>query len=566
MVEDIHFSLLSSPLALPIALLLIVKGFKAFQSLRQNEESKPALAPHSVPLVGHSKMFLREPAKLASIISNSTGFEKIIRFKLPFEELWFARGSSQILQILSDPKTFDFGPMKSMVLQRILGLPDKAVEVANHDDSGVSRKPLPHSNVPPERRFNYLERKATKDFTRLPSHAAFVEHFEENLYQWLDICDIADDWLTFSDLYIFIRDLLFRATSDAFFGPHLLQLSPHLAEDIWKFDANVPFLAKGFPSIFNRQARKVRARCTEAFRKWRSFALNEKADMLPEWNKTSGLKCMSLRKELFENFEEWDDDSCAASDLAVLFGLSSNSIRATFWFFLETLQSKDLFEDAAKEMSSAITAPGLTTPTHQMPPRFDIRRLSQLPLLQSIYSETLRMYVSIMILRTTQQKSKLAEWAVSKGQKFAVCNYSQHMDENLWSSETSGTPPVTPPVTAFWGRRFLLYSDSESLNTRPMRKDSVIDSTSDSNSEDAPRFSTEGFGTKYFPFGFGERICPGRHFAKVQTLLTFALLLRTFEIVLMVPEGWKPSPDMKYFGYGTMPPDMPTPFRIRRRA
>lgn len=206
-----------------------------------------------------------------------------------------------------------------MALQRILGLPGRIIDLANRDDSGVSRKPLPWSNVPPGRRFNFMERQATKDFTRPASHAAFVEKFEANLYEWVEKCAIDDDWINYPDLYLFIRTILFRATTDAFYGPHLLTTSSHLEEDIWKFDANVPFLAKGLPGIFNWPARRIRASCTKAFRRWRA-SLNEKAEQLPEWNEKSGLKTTTLRKEVFEQFEEWDDTSSAASDLAVLFG------------------------------------------------------------------------------------------------------------------------------------------------------------------------------------------------------------------------------------------------------
>jgi hypothetical protein len=234
--------------------------------------------------------------------------------------MWFVKGPSQIVQIMSDPKTFDFEPMKNMALQRILGLPGRIIDVANRDDSGVSRKPLPGSTVPHEKRFNYMERQATKDFTRPASHAALVEKFEDGLYNWVQNCSIGDEWTSYPDLYPFIRTILFRATTDAFYGPQLLEMSPHLEEDIWKFDANVPFLAKGLPGFLNRSAIKVRQKCTEAFRAWRASALQETADQLPEWNEKSGLKTTTLRKEVFQHFKEWDDTSCASSDLAVLFG------------------------------------------------------------------------------------------------------------------------------------------------------------------------------------------------------------------------------------------------------
>ena len=77
--------------------------------------------------------------------------------------------------------------MKSMVLRGLLGLPDHIMRVVDRDDSGVSTKALPGTKVLPSRRFNYLERKATLDFTRASSHSSFVQYFEEYLYDWVEI-------------------------------------------------------------------------------------------------------------------------------------------------------------------------------------------------------------------------------------------------------------------------------------------------------------------------------------------------------------------------------------------
>ncbi|KAF4630699.1 hypothetical protein G7Y89_g7433 [Cudoniella acicularis] len=542
------------------ALIIIFKN-------RRSDRRKPPLAPDALPILGHSKLFLKDLTKLASIISNSTNPEKFLRFRFPFDDLWVARGSSHIINILSDPKTFDFGPMKSMVLRRILGLLGEVVKVANNDDSGVGSKPLPNTNVPPHKRFNYLEHKATQDFSRPSSHAAFVHHFEENLYYWVEHCEItADAWVTFPDLYTFTRDVIFRTTTDAFFGPHLLQQNPSLAKDIWTFDENVPFLAKGLPNFLNPKAANARTRCRQAFKNWRDFALKGRIppNELPEWNEVSGLKCMSLRNLVFEQFEEWaqDENSCAASDFAVLFGLTSNIVRATFWFFLETLQSKhDLLPDATNEILRATNT--TNSPEANGPPRFTTDKLLSMPLLQSIYAETLRKYVSVLMVRQTRREAKVGSWKIPLGQKVPVCNYSEHMNEQLWNPEGVEHETSTGgehPISKFWGRRFVRYKGAE-------RRSKAEDhsKSGEQTQATAAKFSTEGLRHKWFPFGFGERICPGRQFAKHQMLLTFALFSRVFDIELMVAEGWKPGPDIQFFGYGIMPPEEKTPFRIRKR-
>jgi cytochrome P450 len=196
-----------------------------------------------------------------------------------------------------------------------------------------------------------------------------------------------------------------------------------------------------------------------------------------------------------------------------------------------------------------------TKPTHTAPPRFDIKQLVRLPLLQSLFAETLRMYVSVMIVRTTRQSCKLGDWAVQKDQKVMMCNYAQHMDEKLWNPDGS----CPHPLDAFWGRRFL----TEKLDSSSVAN---MDATIEQSTPTGPRFAGEGLGAKFFPFGMGERVCPGRHFSKIQALLAYALISESFDLELLVGDGWKPNVDWNHFGYGTLAPAMTTPFRIRRKA
>lgn len=217
------------------------------------------------------------------------------------------------------------------------------------------------------------------------------------------------------------------------------------------------------------------------------------------------------------------------------------------------MQSKDLSGDIKQEISHA-------TATFECPPRFDSKKLLNSPLLQSTYAETLRMYVSVLMLRKTRKESKVGDWTIPKNTNIAVCNYSEHMDEQLWNPKGE-----SPPVSTFWGRRFITYSDPKSFEKDQVEKKLGGTSRSKNLTGTTPRFSADGLGCKWFPFGFGERMCPGRYFAKHQMLLTFAVLSTSFEIELQVADGWKPKPDMTHFGYGIMPPASQTPFRIRRR-
>jgi cytochrome P450 len=170
--------------------------------------------------------------------------------------------------------------------------------------------------------------------------------------------------------------------------------------------------------------------------------------------------------------------------------------------------------------------------------KFDTRHLTSSQLLQSIYAETLRKYVAVIMVRRTTTESKLGAWRIPKEQNVVVCSYSAHMDDNNWNAGPADDPH---PVSEFWGKRFLQES------------------------KDGPKFSLAGMEGKWLPYGMGERMCPGRHFAKHQMMMTFAYLMSTFDIELIGDKS-RPVVDLNHFGFGTLPPGELVPFRMRRAA
>lgn len=442
-----------------------------------------------------------------------------------------------------DSKTYDFSSMKQMIQRDMFGLPDPIVRMTKADNSGFNTKPLPNTHVPHHRRFNYLESKATDDIHRHGAVVAFVQHFEENIENWVQNCDFPDngEWVELPDLYKFMRKMVLRAATDALYGPDLLRRNPSLEEDFWEFDANVQTLCKGVPRILSPEPYRIRERCVRALLDWRLRALPEEerteTSDLPEWNSKSGLKCNTLRNEMFKTFPEWTVEARANSDFSLMVGLNGNSPGAAFWYFVEILQSKDLYADAVMEVRTASVSSGDST-------RFDLKKLLELPLLQSIYAETLRIYVTAMFLRKTAKDTQLGAFTVPQDSTVMLCSHSEQMNEKLWNPTCS---PEIPAVTEFWGRRF--------LDEDPSLPDS------------GPRFKVEEIsGGKWLPFGIGARQCPGRDMAKREIFLTFAVLSTYFDIEIMQEKGWKPKPKIARFGFGTMPPAEETPFRIRRRV
>ena len=91
------------------------------------------------------------------------------------------------------------------------------------------------------------------------------------------------------------------------------------------------------------------------------------------------------------------------------------------------------------------------------------------------------------------------------------------------------------------------------------------DTSSPSHSVPTPaanvHFSLDGLAGAWIPYGAGMNMCPGRHFAKQEVMLTLALIVSNFDIQLI---GRRPRINWSTFGTGVLGPKGRTRCRIKR--
>ena len=141
------------------------------------------------------------------------------------------------------------------------------------------------------------------------------------------------------------------------------------------------------------------------------------------------------------------------------------------------------------------------------------------------------------------------------------------MDDEVWSTGYNGSQH---PLNEFWADRFLVYPGIPKsgpfktpavTTTQP-----VIPNESFQNQRTCvkgPFFSLERLEGAWIPYGGGQRICPGRRFAKQEMLLTLAMLCSKFEIDVGHIGTRKPDHDWSAFGFGALSPSTRTPFKIK---
>lgn len=241
--------------------------------------------------------------------------------------------------------------------------------------------------------------------------------------------------------------------------------------------------------------------------------------------------------------------------------MNSNSMPATFWLIWHVLRDHDLFT----RISHEVDACHINRTSELI--CFDTAKLCNQPLLQSSYAETLRKYVSVYIIRQSKHEdAHVLDYKIPKGKTMVISSAIAHLDKRNWRTGPQGEHPVD----TFWAERFLTYGANlpqpTPLSPKPNVPSVSLSSIVSDSDRSEPKFSLNGYSGAWIPFGSGIHQCPGRHWVKVQMLLSFAVINAAFEIELLGTGGDDGlSVDMSKYGLGTMQPGENAGFRIRRR-
>lgn len=188
-----------------------------------------------------------------------------------------------------------------------------------------------------------------------------------------------------------------------------------------------------------------------------------------------------------------------------------------------------------------------------------MKKLTAQPLLQSTYAEVLRLYVGVAISRVAGfEDFSIDKYRIPRNSLVMTYSRTMALDTEAW---TRAGRTLRKPLEEFDAERFLVEPDW----TR-----SGVCSQADANNQGnggRRRFSTDGLTGLWVPYGGGNHTCPGRHLAKQQMLVTFAMLLSEFEMDIPADStaAVNTKPDMRFAPFGSLPPTAQVGFRIRRR-
>ncbi|TGJ81618.1 hypothetical protein E0Z10_g7141 [Xylaria hypoxylon] len=540
-----HPSLRQWAIISALGLLLLFCFTYIFSTLRfrkalfDGNRKEVPVVPYWVPGLFHA-FALWDPADFAFRLNKTFGSKTPLQVKAGWLRFFLLSNPEHVKALFRRSRETTNTVTVAFTLRNLVDLPRETVSLYLSDNSGAGLKPRKDSDIPPERRITFLVSHNLHMFLSFRHLDGISKRYSGMLSHRIDSIDVGNEWVSWPNLSDFLQRTTLVPEIEALFGLKLLELTPGFIDDLLIFTRHVPDFLRLRPRWLNLPAHRARKRLIQHVMRWHEYAqthvdFTEISDEDPDWEPFWGSKLMRVRQEYELKTGAMDSVARACEDVGLIWASTTNVQNSVFWLLFEALRDPNLkarLMNEASECRIINTVDGTIT--------FDMKKLASQPLLQSTYAEVLRFY-------TIPQNS-------------LIMTYSRAMalDAEAWT-RAGRTPRM--PLEEFDTERFLVhpgwkgpggYSKAEPMNTEEVGNS---------------RFSTDGLQGLWVPYGGGDHMCPGRHLAKQQMLVTFALLISEFDMEILADSvaADMVKPDMRFAPFGSLPPATKVGFRIRKK-
>ncbi|EDL05690.1 cytochrome P450, family 7, subfamily a, polypeptide 1 [Mus musculus] len=326
-------------------------------------------------------------------------------------------------------------------------------------------------------------------------------------------------WVT-EGMYAFCYRVMFEAGYLTLFGKDISKTDTQRAfiqnnlDSFKQFDQVFPALVAGVPIHLFKTAHKARERLAESLKHKNLYMRDQVSELI------------RLRMFLNDTLSTFDDMEKAKTHLVILWASQANTIPATFWSLFQMIRSPEAMKAASEEVNGALQSAGQELSSGGNAIYLDQEQLNNLPVLDSIIKEALRLSSASLNIRTAKEDFTLhledGSYNIRKDDIIALYPQLMHLD-----------PEIYPDPLTFKYDRYL-----------------------DESGKAKTTFYRNGNKLKYFymPFGSGATICPGRLFAVQEIKQFLILMLSYFELELVESHTKCPPLDQSRAGLGILPP------------
>ncbi|KAF4775274.1 hypothetical protein HER10_EVM0008585 [Colletotrichum scovillei] len=531
-------------------LLLPLIGIAFLRHVLRPKANEPPSLPGLIPYVSNTYQYITDNSRFLERATEALKKSSVVKFNLGADTVYLVAGSHNVQKLFrnSSNNTLSSDKFIVMVNGRVQGMTDEDVAVMYNDRSGRLKTPAAGTESMPENQRFWvgLHHVFNEHLFRAEATARLAESFITFFGEKLDQ-QPRDEWKTLQ-LFKYLKKDMAEAATISLAGRKLIEDHPEFVDTFWEFDTIAMQLMYGLPTWINPRPKQIQRKTlammsdflTDA---WAKFDWNG-PDADADWEPIFGSRLQREHSKFWEK-KRFSLQSRAGMYIGSITGINSNSVPQTAWAVMEVVKDRSLFQAVRQEVDSvSIIDPKTGKPT------FDVGELVTLPLLQSIYVETLRMHVSINITREVMEPMELDGYHLSKGSLVQAPTQIGHREESVWGVEGH-------PASEFWAERHIKYVEKEDEDGKLQR---------------VKEFAVAGRPSDFFPYGGGVSMCPGRFFAKQEIMLAVAMIASRFDIEF---EDWvnfdgshserPPMNDRAYVGAGAVPPDRDMRIRWKRR-
>ncbi|XP_076780358.1 cytochrome P450 7A1 [Arvicanthis niloticus] len=326
-------------------------------------------------------------------------------------------------------------------------------------------------------------------------------------------------WVT-EGMYAFCYRVMFEAGYLTLFGRDLSKTDTQRAfilnnlNNFKQFDQVFPALVAGLPIHLFKSAHKAREKLAESLKHENLYVRDKVSELI------------RLRMFLNDTLSTFDDMEKAKTHLVILWASQANTIPATFWSLFQMIRNPEAMKAASEEVNGALQSAGQELSSGGNDIYLDQVQLNDLPVLDSIIKEALRLSSASLNIRTAKEDFTLhledGSYNIRKDDIIALYPQLMHLD-----------PEIYPDPLTFKYDRYL-----------------------DEHGKAKTTFYRNGNKLKYFymPFGSGATMCPGRLFAVQEIKQFLILMLSYFELELVESHVKCPPLDQSRAGLGILPP------------